>query len=199
MNTPRVLLIACGALANELVRVKRLNGWDHVDIKCLPAELHNRPERIADAVERKILENNQDYDRIVIGYADCGTGGALDALAERYGASRLAGAHCYQFFAGESKFSQMSDSEPGTFYLTDYLARNFDRLIVQGMGIDRHPEIKEMMFGNYRKLVYLAQTMDPNLELAARQAADYLGLDYEYHSTGLEPFKITVAAHAAAT
>lgn len=188
----RVLMIACGALAAELVRVKTLNGWDALDIQCLPAELHNRPERIAPAVREKLEENLPHYDRVVIGYADCGTGGLLDALLEEYDVARIPGAHCYEFFAGGARFAALADREVGTFYLTDYLARNFQRLIVKGMGIERHPELKDMLFGNYRRVVYLAQRDDPALDESAEAAAAFLGLDYERVPTGLSAFEDAV-------
>lgn len=187
-----VLMIACGALAAELVRIKRLNRWDALDIQCLPADLHNRPERIAPAVERKITANRERYRKILIGYADCGTGGQLDVLAKKYDAARIPGAHCYEFFAGRELFEELSDAEPGTFYLTDYLARNFERLLIKGMGIDRHPELKEMLFGNYRKLAYLAQSDSRELDRAAEEAACFLGLEYRRVATGLEPFNRSV-------
>ncbi len=181
-------MIACGALAAELVRVKKLNEWTELDITCLPAELHNRPERITPAVQEKLEANLDDYERIVVGYADCGTGGRLDALLSRHDVARIPGAHCYEFFSGAGRFAEMADADPATFYLTDYLARNFQRLIVKGMGIDRHPELKDMLFGNYRRLVYLAQRDDPALDEAARSAAEFLGLEYERSATGLAPF-----------
>ena len=185
----RVLLIACGALAREILEAKRLNDWRALDVQCLPAELHNRPERIPGLVERRIRENAGRYRRILIGYADCGTGGELDRLVEKYGVARIPGAHCYEFFAGRDAFAGLAEREPGTFYLTDYLARNFDRLIVEGMGIEKHPELKAMLFGNYKKVVYLAQSRDAALEDAARRAARFLELEYERADTGLEPFR----------
>ena len=182
-----VLVIACGALARELVQLKQLNQWDEINIQCVPAELHNRPERIPDAVEKLIIENRQQFDEIVIGYADCGTGGGLDRLAEKYQVTRIPGAHCYEFFAGSDVFHDLAERELGTLYLTDYLARNFHRLLVKGMGIDRHPELKDMLFGNYRKVVYLAQDDSEPYAGEARQAAEFLGLEYESIITGLSP------------
>jgi hypothetical protein len=184
----RVLVIACGALAHEISELKRLNDWTHLDVQCLPAQLHNRPERIPEAVENKVLAYRERYEQIFIGYADCGTGGRLDAITMKYGLRRIPGAHCYEFFAGASKFHELAEREPGTFYLTDYLARNFNRLIVSGMGMDRHPELKQMLFGNYRKLVYLAQTQSAELDRLAREAAALLDLEFERVDTGLEPF-----------
>ena len=193
----RVLIIACGALAHELVRVKDLNRWDFIDIQCLPASLHNTPRDIVPAVRRKIAENRAAYRKIFIGYADCGTGGLLDALLREEGVERLPGAHCYSFFAGEKKFNALAEAEIGTFYLTDYLAKNFERLIVKGFGIDRFPELKAMYFGNYKKLVYLAQQDDAQTDQKAEQAAAYLNLKYERIHTGDAPFESALQAAIA--
>jgi len=182
---PRTLLIACGALAREIVDLIRLNGWDHYAISCLPAELHNRPDRIPDAVREKIRTARPDVDRILVLYADCGTGGRLDAVLAEEGVERIEGAHCYGFYSGHDDFEALMAEEPGTFFLTDYLARHFDTLIVKGLGIDRHPELLAMYFGNYRRLVYLAQTDNGDLVDKARRAAERLGLDYEYRFTGM--------------
>ncbi|MFT5112746.1 MAG: hypothetical protein ACI8P9_002074 [Parasphingorhabdus sp.] len=180
-----VLVIACGALAHELTQLKDLNGWGHVVLQCLPAELHNRPEKIAPAIESIILEKRGVFDQIVLGYADCGTGGGLDRLTEKYGITRIPGAHCYEFFAGSDVFQDLSERELGSFYLTDYLARNFQRLLVKGMGIDRFPELKEMLFGNYTRMVYLAQDESAPYEQQAKEAAEFLGLSYHRVDTGL--------------
>ena len=181
-----VLLIACGALAREIVELIRLNDWDHVRVQCLPAELHNRPERIPDAVRKEIDANREAFDHIFVAYADCGTGGRLDSLLDEYGVERLPGAHCYEFFAGTSEFKKLAEANPGTFYLTDFLTRHFDRLIRRGLGLDRHPELMQQYFGNYERLVYLAQSESPALESLARQHAAWLDLDYEYVFTGLD-------------
>jgi hypothetical protein len=180
----RVLVIACGALAHDLVRVKELNGWDHMDFQCLPAELHNRPQQIPAAVRDKIHENREKYRSIFVAYSDCGTGGLLDVVLKQEGVERLPGAHCYEMFAGKNIFSAMHEAEPGTFYLTDFLASHFDRLVVKGLGLDRFPELKDQFFGNYRKLVYLAQLDREELDSKARAAAQYLGLEYERIDTG---------------
>ena len=192
MTPERILVIACGALAHELVRVKNLNRWDYLDIQCLPASLHNRPQEIVPAVRRKIAENRAAYRNIFIGYADCGTGGLLDALLRKEGIQRLPGAHCYSFFAGEARFTELAEAEIGTFYLTDYLAKNFDRLIIKGFGIDRHPELREMYFANYKKLIYLAQLDDPEIDQKAESAAACLGLEYERIRTGDAPFEASL-------
>ncbi len=179
-----VLVIACGALAHELVRIKELNHWDHMDIQCLPAELHNHPRKIPDAVHRKIAANRAKYKTILVGYADCGTGGLLDAVLHKEGVGRLPGAHCYEMFAGGKVFQQLHVAEPGTFYLTDFLTSHFDRLVIKGLGLDRFPQLQEQFFGNYKKLVYLAQRDDGELDKKARDAADYLGFKYRRILTG---------------
>ena len=190
---PRTLVIACGALAREITTLVRREGWTAIEVQCLPSAWHNRPERIPEGVRRKIraARIRNDIDRIFVAYADCGTGGALDAVLAKEGAERIPGAHCYEFFAGGRAFATLHEAEPGTLYLTDYLARNFDRLILEGLGIDRHPELEAMYFGNYRRLVHLAQTRDGTLRAAARAAAERLGLEFEHRFTGygdLEPF-----------
>lgn len=179
-----LLVIACGALAREIVALKRLNGWAALEVECLPPELHNRPEQIPAAVEAAIGAARARFARIFVAYADCGTGGRLDALLAREGVQRLPGAHCYEFYAGASAFAALAEEQPGTFYLTDFLVRHFERLVIEGLGLDRHPELREDYFRNYRRLVYLAQTRDPELAAAARAAAARLGLAYEERYTG---------------
>jgi hypothetical protein len=181
------LLLACGALASELVAIKRRNGWDHLRIQCLPAELHNTPDKIPAAVDSALASLKEQYGRIFVAYADCGTGGRLDEVLVRHGIERLPGAHCYEFFAGTDVFSALAEEEPGTFYLTDFLVRHFDRLVVEGLGLERHPELKTQYFGNYRKLVYLVQVPSRELSERARDCADFLGLAYAEKITGLEP------------
>jgi len=178
------LVIACGALAHEIVALQRLNGCQHLEVTCLPAELHNRPEKIPAAVRDKIHQHRGRHASIFVAYADCGTGGQLDAVLQAEGVERIPGAHCYEFFAGSAAFAALADAEPGTFYLTDFLAWHFERLIMQGLGIDRHPELLPMYFGNYTRLVYLSQ-MDPPPRLPeARAAAERLGLAFEHRATG---------------
>lgn len=184
MRAPQTLIIACGALSHEIVGLIRANGWDSFHVQCLPAELHNRPDRIPGAVRAKIRALDDAYDHVFVAYADCGTGGKLDEVLAQEGIERLPGAHCYEFYAGREAFARLAAEEPGSFYLTDFLVRHFDRLIVRGMGLDRHPQLLSMMFGNYRRLVYLAQTVDTDLEQRARAAAARLGLEYEYRFTG---------------
>ena len=185
MKTPgSILIIACGALAHEITALKRLNGWDHVDLQCLRADLHNHPQKITGAIKEQIDKAKGNYDRIYVGYADCGTGGRLDALLESEQIERLPGAHCYEFFATRRVFNELSEAELGTLYLTDYLTRHFDRIIIKGFGLDRHPDIQAMMFANYRKLVYLSQVQDDALIEQARKAADRLDLEFEHRHTG---------------
>jgi len=181
-----ILLIACGALAKELVEIKRLNGWQHMRIQCLPAELHNRPEKIPGAVRSEIEKYRSEFDAIFVAYADCGTGGMLDRTLAEFGLERLPGAHCYEFFSGTKAFAELSEEEPGTFYLTDFLTRHFDRLVKVGLGLDKHPELKPEYFRNYRRLVYLSQSKSPDLEAAAKSHADFLGLEYIHRHTGLD-------------
>jgi len=182
---PRTLIIACGALAQELLAVIKANGWSHMSVTCLPADLHNRPERIPELLRAKIRDTRDGYDQVLALYGDCGTGGLLDTMLAEEGVARIDGAHCYEFYAGHDVFEDMHEREIGTFYLTDYLVRHFDRLIIQGLGLDRHPELFPMYFGNYNRLVYLAQTEDPALTDRARAAADRLGLAFERHQTGM--------------
>ncbi|MDH3520206.1 MAG: DUF1638 domain-containing protein [Myxococcales bacterium] len=182
-----VLLIACGALAREITELQRLGGWEHVALDCLPALLHNRPDRIPDAVRKKIEAARDRYARIFVAYGDCGTGGRLDAVLDEYGVERLPGPHCYAFYSGEQAFGEISAAELGTFYLTDFLVRHFDALVFRGLGLDRHPELASVYFKNYRRLTYLAQTESAELQGTARACADRLGLEYHYHFTGLGP------------
>lgn len=181
--TPRTLLIGCGALAREMVELIRLNRWGHITLACLPAQLHNTPDKIPTLVRAKIAEARPRYDRIFVLYGDCGTGGMLDAVLAEEKVERIPGPHCYQFYAGTADFEAMHEAEPGTFYLTDYLTRHFDRLIIAGLGLDRFPQLLSDYFGNYTRLVYLAQTEDAELQKAAKAAAQRLGLAYEYRFT----------------
>jgi hypothetical protein len=181
---PRILVIACGALAREIAALRRANGWSTLDVRCLPAELHNRPERIAPAVRAAIRENRAGYARIFVAYGDCGTGGRLDAVLAEEGAERLPGAHCYEFFATGPVFAQLADAEPGTFYLTDFLLRHFERLVVKPLGLDRHPELTDLYFRNYRRLVYLSQVGHPDAIEAAQRIAARFGFAFEHRATG---------------
>jgi hypothetical protein len=179
-----VLVIACGALAREIADLKRRYGWGHLRLRCLDARLHNRPGEIPRRVREAIRQGRADYDQVFVAYADCGTGGGLDEVLEEEGVERLPGAHCYQFLAGSRLFSRLSEEEPGTFYLTDFLARHFNRLVVEPLGLDDHPGLRETYFGNYTRLVYLSQTLDAGLVAAARHAADRLKLAFEHVHCG---------------
>jgi hypothetical protein len=180
----RTLLIACGALAREVVELIRAYRWSHMSVTCLPAKWHNTPHLIPDAVRAKIRQARGAYERIYVLYGDCGTGGLLDRVLEEEGVERIAGPHCYQFYMGEGAFQALVEDEPGCFFLTDYMVRHFDRLIIQGLGLDRFPELRDDYFGNYRYAVYLAQTDDAELERRARAAAERLRLTYQRRSTG---------------
>jgi hypothetical protein len=192
----RKLVIACGALAHEIAALRQANGWSTLDVVCLPPELHNRPERIAGAVQAKIREHRQDYSEVFVAYADCGTGGALDKVLAEEGVERIAGAHCYEFFATPAAFAALADAEPGTFYLTDFLLRHFDRLVIRALGIDRHPELQQTYFGNYRRLVYLSQAPKPDAEARARAVAERLGLELVIRHTGYGGLGSSLAAFA---
>jgi hypothetical protein len=180
-----VLVIACGAIAREIIALGRANDWQSLEVQCLPPELHNRPHLIPGAVQREIRANRDRFRTVFVAYADCGTGGRLDAVLEAEGVERLPGAHCYEFFATSSVFAALSAAEPGTFYLTDFLLRHFDRLVTRGLGLDRHPQLAQEYFRHYRRLVYLAQTRasESTLERARAIAAD-LRLEFEHRFTG---------------
>lgn len=179
-----VLLIACGALAHEILALKAANGWTHLDLQCLPAKLHLWPEKIIPAVETAVETARGEYQTIFVVYADCGTGGLLRAACDRLGVEMVEGPHCYAFFEGNAAFAARAETEFDAFYLTDFLVRQFDAFVWKPMGLDRHPELRDMYFGNYRKLVYQAQLDDPALDAKAADCARRLGLDYERRFTG---------------
>jgi uncharacterized protein DUF1638 len=180
----RLLVVACGALAREVLAIVRANGWEHVEVRCLPAQLHSSPRRIPQAVDEVLEAAAGSYDRIFVAYADCGTAGALDEVLEKHGAERLPGAHCYAVFAGLKEWDALHDEEPGTFYLTDFLVRHFESLVIRPLGLARHPELADDIFGNYQRVVYLAQTDDPALLARARACAASLSLAFELRRTG---------------
>ena len=196
----RVLLIACGALAHEILALKRANGWAHLDLQCLPAKLHLWPDRIVVAVEEAVLAHRGAYDELFVVYADCGTGGALSEKCKELGVGMVEGPHCYSFFEGNAAFAETAETEFTAFYLTDFLVRQFDAFVWRPMGLDRHPELRDLYFGNYTKLVYQAQTDDPALDAKAADCAARLGLAYERRFTGygdLAPVLAGVAAGSA--
>ncbi len=181
-GTGRLLVLACGALAREILALIRVNGWDHVDLHCLPAILHNYPDKITGAVREAVVERRDGYEKVFVAYADCGTGGDLEKACAELGVEMIRGPHCYAFFEGLDVFTGRDEID--AFYLTDFLARQFDTFIWRGLKIDRHPELLPMYFGHYRTLVYLAQTDDPALTEKAQAAADKLGLRFERRFTG---------------
>ena len=193
-GTGRILLIACGALAREILDLKAQNGWDHMDLTCLPAKLHLYPEKITEEVKKAVAKHRTSYATIFVVYADCGTGGLLDVACRDLGVEMVSGPHCYSFFEGNERFASHSESEITAFYLTDFLVRQFEAFILKPMGLDRHPELRDMYFGNYEKLVYQAQTEDPALTEKAKAAADTLGLAFERRFTGYGDLKTTLAA-----
>ena len=190
----QILLIACGALAREIVDLVEANRWNGFDIQCLPAKWHNTPHLIVPGVREKIAAARGRYRNIYVLYGDCGTGGQLDAMLEAEGVERIEGPHCYAFFSGNAAFGLRTEHEFTAFYLTDYLARHFDKLIWEGLGLHKHPELLADYFGNYTKIVYLAQTADAALHDKARRAADKLGLAFEYRFTGYGELETEMAA-----
>ncbi len=197
-HPPRLLVIACGALATEIIALRDQLGLagETLTLQCLPAEYHNRPEKIAPAVEAILQARLYDFDRILVGYGECGTGGSLDVILRRYGVERLPFAHCYEFFAGTNLFTKIIEEEIGSFFLTDYLVKNFDRLVIKGLGLDRLPHLRELYFGNYKQVVYLAQTADPDLKQSAITAASKLGLVLDYRLVGYGALGCSIAAAA---
>jgi len=198
-DAERTLVVACGALTRELRAVlgQVPGAAARCDVTYLPAHLHNRPEEIPNAVERAVTDARDGHGRVLVAYADCGTGGLLDPVIARLGATRLPGAHCYEVFAGADVFAALAEAEPGTFYLTDYLARHFDALVVQGLGLDTHPELRDTYFTHYRRVVLLSQSDDPSVVEAGERAADRLGLAFEHRPVGLAPFAAAVHAGIA--
>ncbi len=182
----KLLVIACGALAREIVWLQKLNGWDAIDLQCLDAELHNRPKKIPQKLREKIAQHRSHYERIFVAYGDCGSGGEIDRVLAEAGDSveRLPGAHCYAFYAGEARFTEIAEAELGTFYLTDFLVEHFDRLVIRGLKLDSHPELRHQFFGNYKLVVYLSQREDSGLLVRAKSAAEFLGLDFRHEQSG---------------
>ncbi|RWE13685.1 MAG: DUF1638 domain-containing protein [Mesorhizobium sp.] len=194
----RLLVIACGMIAREVLAVKEQLGLDHLDLTCLPAEFHFYPDRIAPAMDKAIEKAKADgYSNIFVGYADCGTGGLLDRVCEKHGVERMAGPHCFAFYQGMDSYAKVADDDMMSFYMTDFLCRQFDAFFMKPLGLDRHPELIKDYFGNYEKLVYIAQTDDPELDKVAEKAARMLGLAYERRSTGYGDLTTELASAAA--
>ena len=180
-----ILVIACGALAREIQALKLANGWTHMKIQCIDAHLHFYPQKIPDRLRHQLDKARGKFDKVFVAYGDCGTGGEIDRIIEQEeGVERVPGPHCYSFFAGEERFEQLSEEEPGTFYLTDFLVRHFKRLVITSLKIDQHPELKDQYFGNYKKLIYLSQLPTETLMRQAQEAADFLGLAFEHVHCG---------------
>lgn len=185
-----LLVIACGALAHEIVWLQKHNGWGAIDLQCLDAELHNKPKLIPQKLRAAIEKNRSQYEHIFIGYGDCGTGGEIDRIiAQEHEAGhkkieRLPGAHCYSFYVGEERFNKLAEQQLGTFYLTDFLVEHFERLMVRGLKLDKYPELREQYFANYKLVVYLSQRMDAELVTKARAAAAFLGLEFRHEHSG---------------
>jgi hypothetical protein len=189
----RLLLIACGALAREILDLAARNGWTHMDLTCLPAILHNHPDRIPQAVEQTVLKHRPLYEHIFVVYADCGTGGQLQSVCDRLGVGMVAGPHCYSFFEGNAQFGANAPEEFTAFYLTDFLVRQFDAFVWEPLGLDRHPQLRNTYFGHYTKLVYQAQTDDPVLTAKAADCAARLGLAFERRFTGYGDLETALA------
>ena len=194
----RILLLACGALAHEILALRKANGWDYLDLHCLPANLHLWPDRIPAAVEAAVAAHRADYDSIFVVYADCGTGGLLQEKCKELGVEMVEGPHCYSFFEGNAAFASHAETEFTAFYLTDFLVRQYDAFVWKPMGLDRHPDLRDMYFGNYTKLVYQAQTDDPALDARAKDCANRLGLAYERRFTGYGDLATTLERVAGA-
>ena len=192
----KVLLLACGALGREIVDLIERNRWTAFDLQCLPAKWHNTPDKIVPALREKIREAKPRYQSIFVLYGDCGTGGEIDKLLAEEGIERLEGPHCYAFFSGQETFAKTAEEDVTAFFLTDYLARHFDKLIWEGLGMDRHPELLPLYFGNYTKIVFLAQTRNEELAKKAMAAARRLGLEYEYRYTGYGELERDLKARA---
>ncbi len=192
----KTLLLCCGATACEVLTIVEANGMDHMRVESLPASLHNTPRFIPDRVREKIRANRDHYERILVLYSDCGTGGQLQKVLDEEGVEGLGGAHCYEMYAGSAAFADIGEEEIGCFFLTDYLTRHFERLVIQGLGLDRHPELRDSYFGNYKKVLYLAQRDDPDLRSRAAAAAERLGLELEIRQTGFGNYRDFLLRHA---
>ena len=180
----QVLVIACGALAHEILALKSINKMDHISLHCLPAELHNYPEKITPLVKDAIFKGRKKFKKIVVGYGECGTKGQLDKLLQEEQIERISGPHCYAFFSGLNKFSEYAEDDLDVFYLTDFLARHFEKLVYEALGLNRHPELINEYFRHYNRLVYLAQRNDDELVDRAKNAARLLRLKFEIRPTG---------------
>jgi len=189
----KTLIIACGALSHEIVFLIETNNWTHLDLTCLPAKYHHTPAKIPEAMREKIRENKPKYKSIYAMYGDCGTGGLLDRVLEEEGVERIAGPHCFSFFAGNDIFENWNEKEITTFYLTDFFCKHFDKFVWESLGLDRRDDMAEFVFGNYKKIVFMAQTENKDLQVKAKEIANRLGLEYEYRFTGYGDMKNSMA------
>ena len=193
----KLKIIACGMIAREVLAVNRQLGFDHIDLKCLPAGYHHHPEKIAPALDIAISEaRQQGFEHVFVGYADCGTGGELDKVCRKHGVERIEGPHCFSFYMGNAKFNETEEEFLTTFFITDFLARHFDTFMKRPLGLDKHPELLDMYFGNYTRALYIAQTENRELEEKAREAAAFMGLDYEYRFTGYGDLSAAISSAA---
>lgn len=196
-DNPTTLVICCGAVAREIVGVVKDNDWDHMRIECLPAKLHNEPDLLPEGVRTKIQAGRDKFDHIVVLYSDCGTGGLMEKMLTEEGVDGIGGAHCYEIFAGREGFRDIIDDEPGCFFVTDFLARHFEKLVFQGLGLDRFPKLRDTYFGHYKKLVYLAQSENAEILKRAEQAARSIELEFEVRYTGVDGFEKFLAERQA--
>lgn len=192
---PSTLVICCGAVAREILGLVRERGWEHIEVTCLPASFHNTPENLPEGIRAKIRTNRARYANILVLYSDCGSGGRIQAMLDEEGVQGIGGAHCYEVFSGSDNFRRMMAEEPGSFFLTDFLARHFEKLVFRGLGLDRFPQLRETYFGKYKKVVYLAQSDDPELRKLAEAAAASIDLEFEARYTGYGEFENFLAAH----
>lgn len=186
---PSTLVICCGAIAKEIITIIRENGWDHMKVQCLPAKLHNEPGALPEGVRAKIRAGHARGEEVVVLYSDCGTGGGMAKVLEEEGLENIGGAHCYEVFAGSERFKQLMKDEPGSFFVTDFLARHFEKLVFKGLGLDRFPKLLDVYFGKYRKMVYLVQRENPDTLVLAEAAAASIGLELEVRHTGYGGFQ----------
>ena len=193
IDRPTTLVICCGAVAREIVGIVKDNGWDHIKVECLPAKLHNSPDVLPEGVRAKITAGREKFDHIIVLYSDCGTGGLMEKMLQEEGIDGIGGAHCYEVFTGRARFKEIIDDEPGCFFLTDFLARHFEKLVFQGLGLDRFPSLRDTYFAHYKKMVYLAQTENEELVAYAERAAASVDLEFELRHTGVGGFESFLA------
>ncbi|NRB30421.1 MAG: DUF1638 domain-containing protein [Rhizobiaceae bacterium] len=194
-NPKPVRVIGCGMIAREILAISEQLGFEHIDLKCLPAMWHHYPDKIAPGVDEAITKaKDEGFEHIFVAYADCGTGGHLDAVCEKHGVERIAGPHCFSFYMGNQDFEDQGDELLTSFFMTDFLARHFETFLVKPLGLDRHPELRDMYFAHYTRMLYIAQTDDEVLTQNAIKAAEFLGLEYEKRLTGYGDLSSSLAA-----